>query len=542
MSVLRLAILIVGLAAAGTARAETISISVDAARDRHPISPLIYGASFADTAALKSLRAPLNRAGGNSASRYNWRLNARNAGKDFFYESLPAGDSMLDRNGDSFVALSRAGGSQAMITVPMLGWVARLGPQNEKLASFSIRKYGPQKASDAQWFPDAGNGIGLDGKPIAGNDPNDANLRDTLANEEAWVRHLVTKWGGAAAGGVKYYLLDNEPSIWHLAHRDVQPTGAHAREIAKKSIDHARMIKAADPRALVVGPEEWGWNGYRYSGFDQQYGSEHGWSSLPDRQADLGGQDYLPWLLGQWKAAGRPVDVLSVHYYPEGGEYGDDISEQMQLRRNRSTRSLWDPAYVDESWIADKVALIPRLKQWAAAYYYADTPVAITEYNWGAEKSINGATTQADILGIFGREGLALGARWVAPAAETPTFKAMQMYRNYDSRGGEFGDTSIFAGVPNPDELSAFAALRSRDGRLTLMVVNKVLTGSAAAVIEIAHFAPRGSGQVYRLTAANRIDRLPDISFADGHIDAALPAQSVTLFVLNAPTPAATRP
>ena len=80
----------------------------------------------------------------------------------------------------------------------------------------------------------------------------------------------------------------------------------------------------------------------------------------------------------------------------------------MQLRRNRSTRSLWDPAYTDETWINDKVQLIPRLRNWVNTYYYAGTPIGITEYNWGAENHINGATTQADIYGIFGREGLDL--------------------------------------------------------------------------------------------------------------------------------------
>ena len=61
---------------------------------------------------------------------------------------------------------------------------------------------------------------------------------------------------------------------------------------------------------------------------------------------------------------------------------------------------------------------------------------AITEYNWGAEGHINGATTQADILGIFGREGLDLATRWTTPDPSTPTYKAMKMYRNYDGAGG----------------------------------------------------------------------------------------------------------
>ncbi len=132
------------------------------------------------------------------------------------------------------------------------------------------------------------------------------------------------------------------------------------------SSTYAGKIKTVDPSALVVGPEEWGWSGYTLSGFDQQYGSLHGWSNLPDRN-NHGGWDYLPWLLDQLRqnnlATGkRLLDIFTVHYYPQGGEFSNDTSSAMQLRRNRSTRSLWDPNYVDETWINDRVQLVPRLR------------------------------------------------------------------------------------------------------------------------------------------------------------------------------------
>src|SRR5207253_2346514 len=149
--------------------------------------------------------------------------------------------------------------------------------------------------------------------------------------------------------------------------------------------------------------------------------------------------------------------------------FSDNVTASMQLIRNKSTRSLWDPNYTDQSWIADKVQLIPRLRNWANTYYYPGTPIGITEYNWGAEGHINGATTQADIYGIFGREALDIGARWTTPDASTPTYKAMKMYRNYDSNRSGFGDTSVSAAVPNPDNLSAFAAVRTSDSALTVM-------------------------------------------------------------------------
>jgi hypothetical protein len=46
-----------------------------------------------------------------------------------------------------------------MLTIPMLDWVARIGNNRSKLASFSIAKYGAQTGNDWQWYPDAGNGI-----------------------------------------------------------------------------------------------------------------------------------------------------------------------------------------------------------------------------------------------------------------------------------------------------------------------------------------------------------------------------------------------
>ncbi len=527
------------LLAPATAVAQ-VTVAVDAAANRRPIDPNVYGVAHAGTAELTDLNVPLNRYGGNNTTRTNWQQNADNRGADWYFESIAASSATPGEAGDTFVANARAAGAQAMITIPTIDWVARLGPNRGKLASFSIAKYGAQTGSDWQWMPDAGNGIRTNGQPVTGNDPNDANVPSSVALQQAWVQHLVGRWGASAAGGVRYYVLDNEPSIWHSTHRDVHPTGATMDEILTKSVDFAAAIKNVDAGALVVGPEEWGWSGYFYSGYDQQYGSQHGWGTLPDR-VNHGGADYLPWFLDTMRqrsatAGRRLLDVFTVHYYPQGGEFSDDVSSAMQLRRNRSTRSLWDPSYVDETWINDRVRLIPRLRGWVTQYY-AGTRIGITEYNWGAENHINGATTQADILGIFGREGLDMAARWATPAASTPTYKAIKLYRNYDGRRSTFGDTSIAAATANPDVVSAFAAQRSGDGAITVMVVNKS-TASAPTTVTLANAPHGGTGEVWQLTSANAITRLADVAVSGAHsFTATLPAQSVTLFVVAPGTP-----
>jgi len=530
-----MSLLLVWAGAMSMSAQNPVSISVDAQVNRHPINPNVYGVAHASTATLNDLNTPLNRNGGNNTTRYNWQLNADNRGNDWYYESIADSSATAGERGDTFFANSTAANAQAMLTIPLIDWVAKVGANRTKLAGFSIAKYGAQTGNDWQWMPDAGNGIATSGQNMTGNDPRDANVPSTSLMQQAWVQHLVGRWGTNANGGLRYYILDNEPSLWHSTHRDVRPTGLTMDDLKQRIVDYASKIKAVDPSALVVGPEEWGWSGYLFSGFDQQYGSIHGWSSLPDRQ-NHGGADYLPWLLGALRqdnatTGTRLLDVFTVHYYPQGGEFSDDVSNAMQLRRNRSTRSLWDPAYVDETWINDKVQLIPRLKNWVTTGY-PGTSIGVTEYNWGAENHINGATTQADILGIFGREGLDMAARWTTPAASTPTYKAMKMFRNYDGNKSTFGDTSVAATTPNPDAVSAFAAQRTTDGALTVMVIAKSPSTTAPATINLAHFAHTGVAQAWQLTAANTITRLADVAISGPSFTVTLPAQSVTLFVI----------
>jgi hypothetical protein len=516
-----------------------VSIAINASSNRIPISPLIYGVAFASSNQLADLNFPINRSGGNAETRYNWQLNAHNHAADWYFESIDDGSATPGASADDFVADSKYGGAQAMITVPMIGWMPKLGSSRGKLASYSIAKYGPQTGNDSNWYPDAGNGVGTNSTThtywlITTNDPTDANFLTNSVFQQAYMQHLINRWGLSTNGGVRYYLMDNEHSIWFSTHQDVHPVGPTMQEIRDKMFDYASMVKSNDPNALVVGPEEWGWSGYFYSGYDQQN------SGQQDRAAN-GGWDYMPWLLDQFRQRAantnqRLLDYFTLHCYPQGGEGGNDISSSTQLLRNKSTRQFWDTNYVDLSWIGQQATntilmLIPRIKNWVTTYY-PGTKTGITEYNWGAEAYINGATAQADILGIFGREGLDLGTRWTTPDPSTPTYLAMKMYRNYDGNKSAFGDTSVAATVPNPDNLSAFAAIRTNDSALTIMVINKDLNNATPITVNVTNFANSGTAQAWQLTASNVITRLADVPYANGTVSNQLPAQSITLFIL----------
>lgn len=522
--------------------AAQVVVNVDAAANQHPINPLIYGVAFGNAAQLSDLNAPLNRSGGNATTRYNWQTNSSNRAADYYFESIGSGAPGQDA--DNFISTAFSSGAQPMMTIPIIDWIAQAGPAHPYPCSYPRTRFPSQQSFDP-YDSNCGNGRYPDGTLIPGADPNDANLPNSVDAQTAWVQHLVNQWGTADQGGLQYYLLDNEHSIWHATHRDVHPVGATMDEIYQKMRDYSAAVKSVDPAALVVGPEEWGWTGYFFGGYDQQLIS-HGDYSAPDKAAH-GGEDYLPWLLDQFSqyeqtTGTRLLDVFSVHYYPQGDlsghhEFSNDDSPATQLLRNRSTRSLWDPSYVDQSWIQFTnphiVMLIPRLKQWVSQHYQG-IQTAITEYNWGDEAHMNGATTQADVYGIFGREGLDIASRWTTPNASTPTYKAMKLYRNYDGSNSGFGDTSVQATVDDPDHFSAFSALRSSDGALTVMLVNKDASVNPQVTVNLANFQANGVAQVWQLDSGNAINRLDDVTFSSNAITLTVPTQSVTLLVVPA--------
>jgi hypothetical protein len=536
----------ISLLCSGAALAQNVSVSVDAGADRKPIDDRIYGLNFATTAQLLDLNVTLNRSGGNAETRYNWQLNAGNRGMDWFFESLDEGGATVAAASDAFINSTKTGGAEPMVTIPTIGWTATLGPNRGKLSSFSIAKYGAQQYNDWEWMPDAGNGIRPDGVTrVTGNDPLDANIQVDSLFQKAWVQHNVSTFGLSSAGGVRYYMMDNEPSLWHETHRDVLPTGATMEQIRDKVLDYGTRVKEADPNALVAAPEEWGWLGYKYSGYDQQYAAQHNnWSYFPDRAAH-GNEDFIPWFLKAMKqrqdqSGKRLLDILTVHYYPQGDrvawpnthyEFSNDVSTTTQLLRNRSTRGLWDPSYTDESWINDTVMAIPRLKAWVAANY-PGTKIGITEYSWGADGHISGAMAQADVFGIFGREGLDLATRWTTPATGTPAYNSIKMYRNYDGAKSTFGDTSVRATVPNADNVAAFAARRTRDGALTVMLLNKQLGTTSTVDVSLANFPHNGSAGGYRLSNTNSIGALPAATVSSNLLSVSLPPQTISIFVL----------
>jgi len=512
-------------------------LSVDASGPRRPISPLIYGINYADEALAQELNLPVRRWGGNATTRYNWQLDVANRASDWYFENIPEDDpgNLPDgSSADRFIEQDRRSGTQTLLTIPIIGWTPK---SRDRLCGFSIQKYGPQRSFDP-WAPDCGDGFSPDGEKLTGNDPSDTSRAITPAFVQDWIGHLTAKYGTAERGGVAFYALDNEPMLWPYTHRDVHPEMTSYDELLQRSIDYARAIKERDPTAQVLGPAVWGWTAYFYSALDTV---TPGFPAQASDRLAHGDLPLLQWYLAEMRRyeqqnGVRLLDYLDVHYYPQASDVFSAFTGDASVRalRLRSTRSLWDPAYTDESWINEPVDLIPRLRQWIDQYY-PGTKLALTEYSWGANCHINGALAQAELLGIFGREGLDLATLWAPPQLDQPGAFAFRMYLNVDGNGTQFGETSLSAASSDPGRLEIYAAERAADGALTLMVINKS-EQDLAGDLQLRDFPQPFTGlQAYRYSAAQpeAIVSQPLEQIQNGTLRQVFPASSITLLILK---------
>jgi hypothetical protein len=273
------------------------------------------------------------------------------------------------------------------------------------------------------------------------------------------------------------------------------------------------MVKATDATAQVDGPGDFGWPVY-----------------IGDTKLNGGlgnAEYYLKRFHDESVAVGhRLLDYFDEHYYPTAQDGQNDAV------RLESTRSLWDPTYKEKDWIGQwggPIYLIPRMHEWVSKYY-PGTKIAITEYNWGGLETLNGALTEADALGIFGRESLDLATLWGNLKPTYPAAFAFRMYRNYDGQGSAYGDTWVRSTSADQGRLAIYGAVRSSDHALTLIVINKTSSDFSSAV-SLSSFTPAPAARVFRYSSddLSKIVRQPDLKTADNGFTAVFPANSITL-------------
>ncbi|MEM9531949.1 MAG: glycoside hydrolase family 44 protein [Pseudomonadota bacterium] len=526
---------------------EAVSITVNPESNRRAIDPRIYGVNFGTQAQLEDLRWPVRRWGGNSTTRHNWRRDVFNTASDYFYQNivnevadegaLPVGSST-----DTFVRETLAAGAAPILTVPTIGWTAL--DVREKRWGFSQQVYGPQTNNECilQGFPfwcteDSGNGLCDPSQnntafcsaagQIVGNNPADTSQQIGPPWVADWVSHLTDQFGTAAQGGPRLWAMDNEPMLWNSTHRDIRPDGLDYDGLWDRTLAYARAIKAVDPDAQILGPVVWGWCAYFTSAADtERAGSDC--LTGPDRAA----HDNLPlieWYLDQVcsheaDTGFRAVDYLDIHYYPQGilsGIDGDGEDPANAAHRLRSTRELWDPGYVSETWINQPVRLIPRMREWIDQRC-PGTGLALTEYRWGADDGVSSALAQVEVLALLGREGVDLATRWVAPEPGTLVEDAFRLFLNYDGSNSALVGTSVMATSSDESAVTAYA-IEGSDQQLAVILINKDTALRPAAI----NWPAAGQPRAFRLAS----EGLSALSSVVTSKPLELPGRSATLII-----------
>lgn len=505
-----------------------VDINIDSKNILYHISPLIFGMNRFDDEVLEKIKPSIMRWGGNDSSRYNIDADTTSLGEDYFFQNIPKRKNFLS----NLVKRNKSAKIQSIITLPLLGWIPKRRKEKHPYdCSFSITKYGLQDEVDS-WDTDCGNGS-KSKILITENNPNDASILLSNDYQSRFIDLFVTQNGSAQNGGVNFYSLDNEPMLWHKTHRDVVKKPMTYINLLNKHINGASIIKKIDPTASILGPVVWGWCAYFFSAKDGcKAGIDH------RRNQNL---SFLPWYLKQFNDHEktnkvRLLDFLDVHIYPQGhGIYSQNPgSIETQKLRLRSTNLLWDKSYIDESWIKEPIYLIKRLKEWINVHY-PGTKISISEYNWGGFNSVNGAIAQADLLGIFGVEGVDIATHWEYPKAtmQQPGVYGFQIYTNFDGNGGAFGLNGVKSYSSNRGLVSVYSSLQEK-GNLTTIFINKSFDTVIANISHITNKEFSRTARSYTFSSADPLSitssrvLLPSFS----KFKLTLPAQSIYLLLL----------
>jgi hypothetical protein len=465
----------------------SIQVAVDPAAENKAISPYVYGTDQD----MDGVTTPgARRYGGNRLTGYNWETNASNAGTDYINESdnylvyqLPSNEQSIPAIAlTSFHDQSLAVGTPfTLLTLQMAGYVSA-----DESGVVSQADTAPSARWD-QVVNDKPGGVYL----------NPPNLTDGKVYMDECLSLLLAKYGPASGPtGVKGYNLDNEPSLWPSTHPRIHPLSTGCDELISKSADLATTIKRMDPSAEVFGGVLYGPEAY----FSLQAAPE--WPGL---QASTGDRWYIDYYLDGMRqasaAAGkRLLDVLDIHRYSDENESGpnpgvlitgqtDFTDTTTDMQRVQDPRSLWDPTYVQNSWIQQYDSqFLPWIPNFQASInaHYPGTRLSFSEYNYGGESDISGGLAQADVLGIYGKYGVYLGAIWLLHSSP-PVYvaAAFNLYINYDGQGGKFGSTSVLAADSDTVNSSAYGSVDD-NGYLHVVVINKSYTDAANFAFKVS--------------------------------------------------------
>lgn len=452
--------------AAFAADAYDMTVTVDLSADGKAISPYIYGINeYSHQNDLKKVTSTAYRQGGNRMTAYNWETNASNAGSDWKYSS-DDNLSSVDTPADCVQQLSKEaakyGVDYKLTTLQLAGYAAA-----DKDGTVTEAEAAPS----ARW-----NEVKLTKGAAFAAEPD---LKDGTVYMDEYVNYIINKLGDSqSATGIQGYSLDNEPALWHHTHSRIHAKPVGCEELSEKSIEMATAIKKLDPKAEVFGPALYGYTAYDHLADDE---TDDEWEKI---KADGGYHWYLDYYLDTMKKASeeagtRLLDVLDIHYYSESSRNGAED-------RLQSVRTLYEEGFVENSWIGqwcmENVPILPTVQK-SIDTYYPGTKLGITEYNYGGDDDPSGVIAQAEALGCYADAGVYFASLW---GGSGYILSGINLYTNYDGKGGKFGDTLLPTKTEDVSKSSAYAAVNKGDeSTVTVMITNKNENEAEHATIKL---------------------------------------------------------
>ena len=492
-----------------------MTVTVDLSAEGKPISPYIYGINeYGHQDDLKKVTTTALRQGGNRMTAYNWENNASNAGSDWKHSSddnLSKSDAPADCVQQLSKEAARFGVDYKLTTLQLAGYAAA-----DKKGAVSEAEAAPS---------DRWNEVRLTKGSAFAETPD---LEDGTVYMDEYVNYIIGKLGDSQAKtGIQGYSLDNEPALWSSTHSRIHPEPVGMKELSDKSAEMAAAVKKLDPKAEIFGPALYGYTAYDHLA-DTEQSSE--WETL---KAEGGYHWYIDYYLDSMKkasdAAGtRLLDVLDIHYYSES-------CRKETLDRLQSVRTLYEKGFSENSWIGqwcmENVPILPTV-QASIDKYFPGTKLAITEYNFMGDDEPSGAIAQAEALGCFADANVYFASLW---GGSGYILSGLNLYTNYDGKGGCFGKTLLPAKTEDVSKSSAYAAKNSDASTVTVMVTNKNLTDAEHTVIQLTGARKTyKKAAVYGITAETTDIKLLDVvDISGGKVDLTLPAYCAAMVVIS---------
>ncbi len=215
-----------------------------------------------------------------------------------------------------------------MVTIPLIGWVGKNGPGGTKLASFSAAKYGAAAGLRLELVPRR-----LQRRPHERHQRH----RQRPQRRQRAVERPVPEGVGPAPRLPLGRRRERRRALLHLRQRAQPlartPTATCTRpaqtmtELRDLMIAYGTAIRQADPGAVFVGPEEWGWTRLLLLRLRPEVRQRDRLLVLRPRQdRERRHRTTCRGCSPRCASTSRPratacSTCFTLHYYPQGGEF-----------------------------------------------------------------------------------------------------------------------------------------------------------------------------------------------------------------------------